>query len=163
TSESGVIAFRRQLVTELVWVDRVGKSQAVAAPPATYLNFSIAPDGRRAAAARVDPRTGTSDVWVFDEGREVRVTDDPGGDADPVWSEDGLHIVYSSRRNDRWRIYRRGATAVGPEELLLDADFPVSPLQVLRSTDVVYAARRTTQPFDVWKLEGTRQTPLTRL
>jgi hypothetical protein len=56
-------------------------------------------------------------VWVFDEGREVRVTDDPNWDSDPVWSEDGLYVVYSSRRGDRWRIYRRRATAIGPEEV----------------------------------------------
>lgn len=163
TSEAGVIAFREPLITELVWVDRAGKSETLAAPPALYLGFSIAPDGRRAAAARVDPRTGTSDVWVFDEGREVRVTDNPDWDSDPVWSEDGLHIVYSSRRGDRWQIYRRLATAVGPEELLLDTDNPVTPIQVLRSTQIVYAARRGTPPFDIWKLERTRPTPLTRI
>jgi DNA-binding winged helix-turn-helix (wHTH) protein/Tol biopolymer transport system component len=163
TSEAGVIAFRKPPVTELVWVDRAGKSEAVAAPPAAYLKFSIAPDGRRAAAARLDPRTGKSDVWVFDEGREVRVTDNPDWDSDPVWTEDGRYVVYSSRRGDRWQIYRRLATAVGAEELLLDSDNPVTPLQVLRSTQIVYAAQRTTPPFDVWKLERTRPTPLTRI
>ncbi len=163
TSEAGVIAFRKPFITELVWVDRDGKSEALAAPPGTYFNFSIAPDGRRAAAARLDPRTGTTDVWVFDGGREVRVTDNPDWDSNPVWSEDGLHVVYSSRRGDRWHIYRRQSTAVGPEELLLDTDSPVTPLQVLRSTQIVYAARQATLPFDVWKLERGRPTPLTRI
>jgi eukaryotic-like serine/threonine-protein kinase len=163
TSETGVIAFRKPLITVLVWVDRAGKSRALAAPPATYFNFSIAPDGRRAAATRLDPRTGTTDVWVFDNGREVRVTDNPHWDSDPVWSEDGLYVVYSSRRGDRWQLYRRQATAVGPEELLLETDNPVTPLQVLRSTHIVYAARQATPPFDVWKLERTRPTPLTRI
>jgi len=60
TSEAGVIAFRKPLVTELVWVDRAARLEAPAAPPATYLGFSITPDGRRAAAARLDPRAGTS-------------------------------------------------------------------------------------------------------
>jgi len=163
TSDAGVIAFRKPFTTELVWVDRDGKSDALVAPPGTYINFSIAPDGRRAAAARLDPRTGTSDVWVFDGQREVRVTDNPDWDSNPVWSEDGLHIVYSSRRGDRWQLYRRQATAVGPEELLLDTDNAVTPLQVLRSTNVVYAARQATRPFDVWKLERRRPTPLMRI
>jgi eukaryotic-like serine/threonine-protein kinase len=162
TSAAGVIAFRKPFITELVWVDRDGKSEALAAPPGTYFNFSIAPDGRRAAAARLDPRTGTSDVWVFDGQREVRVTDNPDWDSNPVWSEDGRHVVYSSRRGNRWQIYRQ-ATAVGAEELLLDTDSPVTPLQVLRSTQIVYASQRTTPPFDVWKLERTRPTPLTRI
>jgi DNA-binding winged helix-turn-helix (wHTH) protein/Tol biopolymer transport system component len=163
TSEAGVIAFRKPPLTELVWVDRAGKSEAVAAPAAPYIKFSIAPDGRRAAAARLDPRTGTSDVWVLDEGRDVRVTDNPDWDSDPVWSDDGRYVVYSSRRGNRWQIYRRLATAVGAEELLLDIDSPVTPLQVLRSTHIVYAAQRTTSPFDVWKLERMRPTPLTRI
>jgi len=163
TSDAGVIAFREPLSTELVWADRAGTSETVAAPPATYVNFSIAPDGRRVAAARLDSRTGTSDVWVFDEGRELRVTANPGWDRDPVWSEDGAYVVYSSQRAGRWRIYRRRATAVGPEELLLDTDTPVTPLQVLRSTQIVYAAQRPALPFDVWTIERGQAAPLTRI
>lgn len=93
---------------------------------------------------------------------QVRVTDHLGWDAEPMWSEDGAHVVYSSRRGGRWRIYRRHATAVGPEELLLDASDPVTPLEV-RSTHIIYASRRAGLPFDVWKLEGGRATPLARL
>jgi DNA-binding winged helix-turn-helix (wHTH) protein/Tol biopolymer transport system component len=162
-SENGILAFRKALVTELVWIDRAGIPQGIAAPPATYLNFSIAPDGRRVAAAKMDPLTGTSDIWVFDDGREVRVTDSAGWDGDPVWSEDGHHVAYSSRREDRWRIYRRQATAVGPEDLLLDADTPVTPLQILRSTDIVYTGRRASLPFDLWKLGHEGSVPLALL
>jgi DNA-binding winged helix-turn-helix (wHTH) protein/Tol biopolymer transport system component len=162
-SDAGVMAFRKPLMTELVWVDRAGNRQSVAAPAATYLSFGIAPDGRRVAAARVDPRTGTSDVWVVDDAREIRVTDDPGWDSDPVWSEDGLYVVYSSHRAGRWRIYRRQATTVGPEELLLETDSPVTPLQVLHSTRVIYAARRATPPFDVWQLDHGKPAPLVRI
>jgi hypothetical protein len=160
TSDAGVMAFRKPLTTELVWVDRAGKTQSVAAPPATYLSFAIAPDGRRVAAARVDPHTGTSDVWIFDDAREVRVTDDPDWDSNPVWSGDGLNVVYSSHRAGRWRIYQREATTVGPEQLLLDTDSPVTPLQVLRSTQVVYSARRAALPFDVWQLDRGKPEPL---
>ncbi len=162
-SETGVLAFRKAFVTELGWVDRAGTPHGLAAPPATYLGFSIAPDGQRVAAARVDPRTATSDIWVFDNGREMRVTDDPGWDDDPVWSDDGHHVAYSSRRGDRWRIYRRQATAVGPEELLLDADTPVTPLQILPSTHIVYSARHASLPFDLWKLGHEGSKPLARV
>ena len=159
-SETGVLTFRKALVTELVWVNRAGVPQGVAAPAATYLDFSISPDGRRVAAAKIDSRTGTSDIFVFEDGRGVRVTEDAGRDGDPVWSEDGEHVAYSSRREDRWRIYRRTATAVGPEELLLEADTPVTPLQILPSTKIVYSARRSSQPFDLWKLGREGSTPV---
>jgi dipeptidyl aminopeptidase/acylaminoacyl peptidase len=152
TSEAGVLAFRRPLVTELVWVDRAGNAMGAATPPGTYLDFSIAPDGQHVAVAQLDPRTGNSDIWVFGPGRVARVTDDAAWDGDPLWSEDGQHVVYSSRRDGRWRIYRRPATAVGPEELLLDADTPVTPLQVLRSGQLVYYSRQSTA--DMWKLSS---------
>jgi eukaryotic-like serine/threonine-protein kinase len=162
TSDAGVVAFRKSILTELVWVDRAGTVQSVAAPPGLYGKFSIAPDGRRVAAARLDPGTGNSDVWVFDGGREVRVTEHPDWDSDPVWSDDGRHVVYSARRGKGWQIYRRAVTAIGGEELLLDTDSPVTPLQVLRSTDLLYAAQPTMAAFDVWKLARAHSTPLTR-
>ncbi len=162
TSDAGVMAFRKPLTTELVWADRGGKPQHVAAAAAVYLSFSIAPDGRRVAAARVDPRTGTSDVWIFDDERELRVTDDPGWDTNPVWSADGRHVVYSSKRAGRWRIHRRPVTSVGPEELLLETDSPVTPLQILQSMRVIYAAQRATLPFDVWQLDRGKTAPLER-
>lgn len=159
-SESGVLAYRRALVTELVWMDRAGTPEGVVTPPGTYVDFAIAPDGARVAAARVDPRSGTSDIWVFDGEREIRVTDDEGSDGGPVWSEDGDHVAYASMRDGRWRIYRRQATALGPEALLLDADSPVTPLQILRSADLMYSARRPGLPFDVWRLRQEGPTPL---
>jgi eukaryotic-like serine/threonine-protein kinase len=161
-SETGILAFRSTLLTELVWIDRTGRRQNVAARRATYLGFSIGPDGRRIAAARLDRRSGTSDVWVLDGERETRVTDDPDGGSAPVWSEDGDYIAYASRRGNRWRIYRRKATAVAAEELLVDSDTPVIPLQVFRSTRVVYAARAAKPSFDVWRLADGRPTPLLR-
>jgi DNA-binding winged helix-turn-helix (wHTH) protein/Tol biopolymer transport system component len=163
TSNAGVLAFRKTFITELVWVDRAGRAGDVAAPAGIYLDFSIAPDGQRVAAARVDPRTGTSDIWVIDGGRELRVTDDAGWDRSPVWSTDGEHVAYSARRDGRWRIYRRQATAVGPEELMLDSDTPLEPLQMLSSAHVLYSARRPSQPFDLWKLGHDGAQPVAEL
>jgi eukaryotic-like serine/threonine-protein kinase len=164
-ADTGVVAYRGPLVTELVWMDRSGTRQNVAAPPGTYFSFSIAPDGRRVAAARLDPRIGTADIWMFAPGeQEIRVTDNPDWDMNPVWSPDGKYIVYASRRQNRSRLYRRNPTAIAPEELLLDSDTPIMPLQTVSATDVLYAAQRPRSPFDVWKLpEGRRATPLLRV
>jgi DNA-binding winged helix-turn-helix (wHTH) protein/Tol biopolymer transport system component len=165
TSDTGVVAYRGPLITELVWVHRSGTRQSVAAPAGTYFGFSIAPDGRRVAAARLDPRIGTADIWMFGPGEhEIRVTGNPGWDTNPVWSPDGKHIVYASRREDRSRLYRRNPTAIAPEELLLDSDTPISPLQMISATDVVYAAQRASSALDVWQLtDGERATPLLRV
>ncbi len=163
-SDTGVLAYRGPLVTELVWVDRSGAPQGIAAPAATYSSFSIAPDGQRVAAARLDPRIGTSDIWIFGPGRQgSRVTDNPDLDASPVWSVDGKYIVYASRRQNRWRLYRRNPIAITPEELLLDSDTSVTPLQT-SAKDVLYAAQRPRLPFDLWQLaDGQRAVPLLRV
>ncbi|HEU5258350.1 MAG TPA: winged helix-turn-helix domain-containing protein [Vicinamibacterales bacterium] len=164
-ADSGVIAYRGPPITELVWMNRFGTRQRVAAPAGTYFGFSIAPDGRRIAAARLDPRIGTTDIWMFgpDE-REVRVTDNPAWDTSPVWSTDGKYIVYASRRQNRSRLYRRNPTAIAPEELLLESDTPIMPLQTVSANDVVYAAQRARLPFDLWQLaDGRRATPLLRI
>src|SRR6516164_4308004 len=91
--------------------------------------FSIAPDGRRVAAARrpsgaiEKPKVGTTDIWMYQPGEHaIRVTDNPDWDMNPVWSRDGQNIVYASRRQGRARLYRRNPTAIAPEELLLDSD-----------------------------------------
>jgi DNA-binding winged helix-turn-helix (wHTH) protein/Tol biopolymer transport system component len=162
-SEAGVLAFRGPPVTELVWVDRTGTPQTIAAPPGAYLDFSIAPDGERVAAARIDPRTGTSDIWVLADGREARVTDDADWDGAPIWSHDGAHVIYSSRRGGRWRIHRRQATSVSSEERLLDTDDPVLPLQALPPARVVYSSRRISPPFDLWQLDPGGASPLASL
>jgi DNA-binding winged helix-turn-helix (wHTH) protein/Tol biopolymer transport system component len=152
TCEAGVLAFRRLPITELTWVDRGGNPIGVATPPGIYLSFTVAPDGQQVAVAQLDARAGTSDIWIFGPGRVARVTDDVAWEGDPVWSPDGQQLIYSSRRNGRWRIYRRPAMAVGPEELLLDSDTPVIPAQVLRSGEVVYRSRH--RGTDLWKLSA---------
>ncbi|HXW07428.1 MAG TPA: hypothetical protein VD833_19480 [Vicinamibacterales bacterium] len=164
-SDTGVLAYRRPLITELVWVDRSGVPQGVVAPAATYFGFSIGPDGRRVAAARLDPRTGTADIWMFAPGEnEVRVTDNPDWDLNPLWSGWGEYIVYASRRQNRWRLYRRNPRAVAPEELLLDSDTAVTPLQTVSERDVLYAAQRPRLPFDLWHLsDGQLAKPLLRV
>jgi eukaryotic-like serine/threonine-protein kinase len=82
----------------------------------------------------------------------------------PVWSRDGQYIVYASRRWNRWHLYRRNPTAIAPEELLLDSESPVAPLQTVSATDVVYAAQRPRLPFDLWLLaDGQRVTPMLRI
>jgi hypothetical protein len=53
--------------------------------------------------------------------------------------------------------------SIGPEELLLDTDSPVTALQALPSGHVVYTSRRTSPPFDLWTLDRGEATPLAHL
>ncbi len=58
-------------VGHLAWFDRDGRSAGAIASPAEveYLNPAISPDGKTAAANRVDVQTGDWDVWLVDLAR----------------------------------------------------------------------------------------------
>ena len=124
TSRNGVLAYRSVADSQLEWFDRAGKSLGAVAPIGGYLQFAISPDGTQVAAARLDSRTGTSDIWILSAtGRDARrLTFDEGWDAWPLWSRDGSRIVFGSNRRGRWEIYTKASSGEGREELLLSSD-----------------------------------------
>jgi len=82
----------------LVWVDREGQEEPLAAEPHGYETPRISPDGSRLAITVVE--SGGSDVWIYDLEREIltRLTFDPAVDEDPLWTPDGQRIVFDSGR-----------------------------------------------------------------
>ena len=52
----------------LVWVDRRGREEALAAPPRPYLHPRVSPDGTRVAVAIEDQE---NDIWVWDLARRT--------------------------------------------------------------------------------------------
>jgi eukaryotic-like serine/threonine-protein kinase len=81
----------------LLWVDREGREEPIAAPLRTYTSPRISPDGRKVA---LNARDQDQDIWIWDTVRETltRLTFDPGQDRFPLWSPDGERIAYSSQR-----------------------------------------------------------------
>jgi serine/threonine-protein kinase len=81
----------------LVWVDRSGKEEPVAAPPRAYEHPRLSPDGTRVALFSGDQQ---NDIWTGDLGRATltRLTLDPGQDNFPLWTPDGRRIIFSSDR-----------------------------------------------------------------
>jgi serine/threonine-protein kinase len=78
----------------LVWVDRQGNEEALAAEPRAYGNPDLSPDGRR-LALRV-----ANDIWIYDLVRSTftRLSSGYGPAVAPRWSPDGQRIVFSSGR-----------------------------------------------------------------
>jgi Tol biopolymer transport system component len=83
----------------LVWVSRTGVEQALPAPPHAYTVPRISPDGRRIA---VDIREASSDIWLYDIGRESlsRLTIDASA-TNPLWTPDGQRVVFQSVKAGR--------------------------------------------------------------
>jgi serine/threonine protein kinase/Tol biopolymer transport system component len=81
----------------LVWVDRQGGEEPLAAAPNAYHNPKISPDGTKVA---LTVSTGTNrDIWIWDLVRKNldRLTVDPSLNAYPLWSLDGKRIAYMNR------------------------------------------------------------------
>jgi len=116
----------------LTWVDRMGREEPLAADPRTYVKPQLSPDG---GTVVLDVRDQQFDLWTWDIARETlsRLTFDPSEDEFPVWSPDGLRIIFSSSRETGSQtdtdLFWRPADGTGFEERLLDGGgqtFPTS-------------------------------------
>ena len=109
----------------LVWVDRNGKEEPLAAPPNTYGHPKISPDGTRVALTIQD--TGGYDIWIWDLVRKTmtRLTFDKKFNHYSLWTPDGKRIVYFSERESGFgSVYWKAADGTGKDEKLASAPDP---------------------------------------
>ena len=103
----------------MVWVDRSGAAQPVAAPPRNYRAPRLSPDGRQIAVGI------GSDVWIYDIPRDTltRLTFE-GNNAGTaaVWTPDGKRVAFPSDRSGVINIFWKAADGSGPEERLATSD-----------------------------------------
>ena len=102
----------------LVWVDRDGREEPLAAEPRDYDRARIYPDGTKAVLSM-----GDGDLWVLDFARETltRLTFDPGRDRSAEWMPDGENVVFASDRSGAMNIYRKAADGTGVVERLSES------------------------------------------
>ncbi len=102
----------------LVWVNRQGKEEPLAAAPNEYTFPGISPDGTRVALSA--GASGNSDIWIWDIARETmtRLTFEEGDDGVPLWTPDGKRIVYYSGREVAPGIYWKPADGTGEAQKL---------------------------------------------
>ena len=100
----------------LVWVDRHGAIEPVAAPPQAYTMARLSPNGRMIAVA-IDGRTA-EDIWTYDIARNAlsQLTYDAG--SDPLWSGDGSRIIFSAVREGSSDLFWKGTERSAVEERL---------------------------------------------
>ena len=105
----------------LVWVNRDGREEALAAEPHAYTYPRISPDGGRVA---LDVRDEEQDIWIWDFAHETltRLTFAPGRDQYPVWTPDGRQVAFSSERDGTSNLYWKAADGTGAVERLYESE-----------------------------------------
>ncbi len=128
-SDQGAVAFvtgSAGISSELLWMDRTGKSIGQAAPAGEYLNLELSRDAKRVAFER---RASGRDIWVLDLARAspARLTFTASDEYAPIWSPDGTKIAYSTNRDGASSLYQKSSSGSGEEELLLKSPSAVLP------------------------------------
>jgi Tol biopolymer transport system component/predicted Ser/Thr protein kinase len=163
-SDNGVLAYQagaKPVVSELGWYDRKGERIGAVAAPGDYEDPRISPDGGRVAVNRIDPSTGTANIWLLAIGGESagRFTFSSSFDHYAVWSPDGGRIAFDTNRNGPTDIYLKAVSSVADEEPLLQSSEAKSPTDW--SPDgraLVYERLDPKTKSDLWllPLEGDR-------
>ena len=158
-SDNGTLVFVPSSGVEgrsLVWVDRQGQEEPLAAPRRAYAYPRLSPNGTQVA---LDVRDQENDIWIWDLARETlrRLTFDPGLDRYPVWTPDGQRVALSSLRGGVANLFWKAADGTGEVERLTDGpntQFPhaFSP----DGTRLVYRESAETLDLGLLSVEGDR-------
>jgi len=158
-SRDGVIAFARAPATsDLVWVDRDGRTLENASSARQHADFRLSPDGRLLAASEVEASSGQSDIYVLDfaRGTRERATSARRDDGSPVWAPDAKRLVFSSNRQIVHDLFMKEMFGTSPEQPLYTsrtAKYPTS-----WSRDGQWIAFHTTNEDTRWDVAVVRTT-----
>jgi serine/threonine-protein kinase len=136
----------------LVWVNRKGTEQPVAAPARAYLFPRLSPEGSRVTAAITGQDT---QIWLYDLARETltRVTFEGNVNLNAVWTPDGKRIAFNSSKEGPLSLFWQRADGSGGLERLTTSQYPHVPMswspdgQLLAFVEV-----NPTTGYDIWVL-----------
>jgi Tol biopolymer transport system component len=145
---------------QLRWTDPDANPLETVGPYGLYRGVELAPDGKRVAVHRHDGTGG--DIWVLEPPPRSpkRITFDASHDnSSPVWSPDGMWIVFASQRNGKSGLYRTHSDGSGGEELLFESDLPKAPMSWPDDKRLVFWVQDPKTAGDLWllPLDGDRK------
>jgi Tol biopolymer transport system component len=120
-SATGTLAYvpkaAQSTLLKLVWVNRNGAEQPLAAPARAYVIPRISPDGLRIAVGITERE---SQIWTYDISRRTltRSTFQGNNNLDAIWTPDGKRIVFTSNRDGQRNLFWQLADGSGGLERL---------------------------------------------
>jgi len=137
---------------KLVWVNRNGVEQPIAAPARAYRIPRLSPDGRRVVSG-IDE--DGSQVWLYDLSRETlsRLTFAGTSNQAPVWAPDGKRLAFQSNRDGPLNIFSQLADGSGGLERLTTSESSPSPNSWSSDGQLLaFVEINPTTVVDVWVL-----------
>jgi Tol biopolymer transport system component len=144
---------------KLVWVNRNGAEQPLAAPTHAYQFPRLSPDGRRVAVGITEQET---QLWLYDVSRETltRLTFEGSANIAATWTTDGKRIAFNSNKEGASNIFWQLADGGGGLEQLTTSEYLQAPTswspdgQLLAFHEVNPATQR-----DIWVLRMSNPSP----
>jgi Tol biopolymer transport system component/tRNA A-37 threonylcarbamoyl transferase component Bud32 len=133
-SPAGVLAYETVPATstnQLTWFSRAGQKLGTVGQPDVYATPALSPDGSKLAVAVGS--LGKHNLWVYDlkRGTGSRLTIDSADDVNPVWSQDGSRVLFSSNRAGVYDIYQQASDGLGSAQPVIQSKDQVKYLNDL--------------------------------
>jgi len=143
----------------LVWVNRNGAEQPLAAPAHAYRGPRLSPDGRRVAVAIEERET---QIWLYDLSRETltRLTFEGNENYNPAWTPDGRRIAFESNKEGPTNLFWQLADGSGGLERLATSEYGNVPVSWSPDGQLLafYEINPSTQR-DIWVLRMSGPSP----
>jgi serine/threonine protein kinase/roadblock/LC7 domain-containing protein len=152
-SENGLLLYQprsNSTGSRLLWLDQNGKEIGSLGAPGNQANPRISPDGKRVALDITDPKTGNTDIWIYESSRGVatRFTFDPSEETNPVWSPDASRIVFESDARQFSDLYQKDSSGAGSQEILLKSDGGMVPADWSRDGRLILYRERDAKTYE---------------
>jgi Tol biopolymer transport system component/predicted Ser/Thr protein kinase len=136
----------------LVWVNRNGAEQPLAAPARAYLNPRLSPDGQRVAMGITEQ---DAQVWLYDLSRETltRFTLEGNSNQYPVWEPDGKRIAFQSNKEGVPNLFWQMADGSGGLERLTTSEDTQTANSWSPDGQLALIEINPTTGWDIWVLQ----------
>lgn len=123
------VSFESKRSAVFVQLVRTGERRQVSARVGINGAPAWSPDGKKLALT-LGGSNGNPDIYVLDLGSQnlTRITDDPAVDTEPVWTQDGRSLYFTSDRAGGPQIYRIGVNPGDrPKRITFNGNYNARP------------------------------------